>query len=313
MPSAFFTTDGGDIILRAGPETGSNHDFCVHKTILSLASPVFKDMLAFPQPLDQTSDEQHQLPVVVIPESPEVFDIILRFIYPGVEPPLKITKRSTLSALLFMADKYDIPSIYPMLRESLKARLSPYSDHCLWVYVMACRFGFSEVAKEAAKWSSKSSLSGLTNSEDIRHVSSTDLYRLVQFVLARERDGLMTIRATLEVVPREALFACLHQGEDVEVYYSCLQKEVEEAFILNPCVGVKDLSMVHDEVPDPPLGCNPLPSPACCYSRDEGIVNFDCPLRPMTIRRKLQDIANSFFQNNILLLDEFFGRDFGSG
>jgi hypothetical protein len=90
-------------------QSNSKHDFRVHKFILSLASPVFKDMFALPQPLDQTLDEQHGLPVVDVPEPPEALDIILRFIYPGVEPP-KITKPSALTATLLSADKYDISS-----------------------------------------------------------------------------------------------------------------------------------------------------------------------------------------------------------
>lgn len=114
MPSTFFTTDDGDVILRAGSKSDTQHDFHVHKFIISLASPVFKDMFTFPQPPGQSSDEQYQLPVVDIPETPEVLDIILRFIYPGIESP-KITKQSTLTASLLAADKYDIASIYTLL------------------------------------------------------------------------------------------------------------------------------------------------------------------------------------------------------
>lgn len=140
MSSAFFTTDDGDIVLRAGPEPDSKHDFRVHKLILSLASPVFEDMLAFPQPLDQTSDEQHGPPAVDIPEAPEVFDLILRLIYPGAKPP-KNVNQSTLSALLFTADKYNISSIHSALSESLR-RFLPPNSRSFWVYTMACRFGF---------------------------------------------------------------------------------------------------------------------------------------------------------------------------
>jgi hypothetical protein len=216
MVSTFFTTDDGDIILRAGSVPNSKHDFRVHKFILSLTSPVFKDMFALPQPLDQTLDEQHGLPVVDVPEPPEALDIILRSIYPGVEPP-KITLPSTLTALLFTADKYNISSVYPTLSGSLKAFLSSTSDS-LWVYIMACRFGFSEVAKEAAKVSSTWSLYNLRNREDIRHVSSADLYRIFQFVLKRERDGLYTIRAALDPPFLDESAECVHGGEDAQDY-----------------------------------------------------------------------------------------------
>ena len=59
------------------------------------------------------------VPVVDLPDSPEVLDVILRFIYPGVEPP-KFTNLTTLSALLSTADKYNIASMWPVLREALK-------------------------------------------------------------------------------------------------------------------------------------------------------------------------------------------------
>ena len=47
--STFFTTDDGEIVLRASSQPNSKYDFRVHKFILSLASPVFKDMFTFPQ------------------------------------------------------------------------------------------------------------------------------------------------------------------------------------------------------------------------------------------------------------------------
>ena len=103
-PTSFFTTDDGDIILRAGTEPDSKHDFRAHKLILSLASPVFKDMFAFPQPPSQISNEPHQLHVIDVLDPPEVLDLVLRFVYPGVEPP-KITDLSVLSTLLSATDK----------------------------------------------------------------------------------------------------------------------------------------------------------------------------------------------------------------
>ena len=48
MSPSLFTADDGDVLLCAGPKPESKHDFRVHKLILSLASPVFKDMFASP-------------------------------------------------------------------------------------------------------------------------------------------------------------------------------------------------------------------------------------------------------------------------
>ena len=258
------------------------------------------------------TNERHGLPVVDIPEAPEAIDAILRFIYPGVELP-KIEKPSTLSALLCTADKYDIRSIYPFLSESLKASLLPPNDSpSLWAYITACRFGFSDVAKAAAKRSCKDDLSYLNNLVDIQHVSSTDLYRLVQFVLTRERDGFIIIRNTLNPSLLED-YKCPHNGKEAQDYYCRLQRAVEEAFVGDPCVGAKDLSEVLDRIPDPPFGCDPPPESADWYSEASDYDPFECPLRPMTIRRGLWHIANDLDIVNDRLMGQFFGKDVGSG
>lgn len=116
----FFTTDDGDIILRAGAEPSSRHDFRVHKLVLSLASPVLKDMFASPQPHNQNQSEEREFPIVDILDPPEVLDTILRLVYPGGEPP-KITNSTALTTSLSAADKYNITSIYPVFRDTLKS------------------------------------------------------------------------------------------------------------------------------------------------------------------------------------------------
>ena len=170
MSPTFFSTDDGDIILRGKSDSNSLRDFRVHKFILSLASSVFRDMFTFSQPPDQTTNPQHQPPVIDLLESPEVLDNILRFICPGIEPP-QIIEPPILTATLLGVDKYNISSMYPSLRETLKTFLPIRS---VWVYIIANRFGFPEVAKEAARVSSLRSLSGLTNREDLQHISSVD-------------------------------------------------------------------------------------------------------------------------------------------
>jgi len=306
MPSALFTTSDGDIVLRASSQPDTKHDFRVHKFILSLASPVFEDMLAFPQPPDQTSDEHLQLPVVDVPEPPEVLDVILRLIYPGVEPPT-ITKPSTLSAVLFAADKYDISSIYSTLKESLKAISSRGCD-TLWVYIMASRFNFPDLARQAAKAMDTWALSRLVNREDIQHVSSADLHRLVRFVLERHRRGLALIRSIFDPFSLEDSAHCSHAGEDAQDYYFRLQKAVEEAYLVDPCVKAEGLLAVLDMVPDPPRGCKPHSKPADWYLQcDDDDEIFNCPLRPMTIRKTLGDVASDLDRINIRTLNQFFG------
>lgn len=138
-------------------------------------------MFTFSQPPDQNQGEQHQLPVVDIPDSPEVVDMILRLIYPGVEPP-KITELSVVSALLSATTKYNITSTTPFLRGALKT-LSP-GDR-FGAYIIACRFGFPEEAREAAMASTVQSLFQRDYDKDMQLISSADLLRIFKSARAK--------------------------------------------------------------------------------------------------------------------------------
>ena len=307
MSPTFFTADDGDIILRAGPEPGSKHDFHVHKLILSLASPVFKDMFAFPQPLDQTSNEGHQLPIVDVPESPEVVDTILRLIYPGVEPP-KIADMPTLTALLLVTDKYDIASVYPILKDTLKTFLR---EHPFRIYVVACRFGFLEEAKEAARVGNARNIIYGGLSEEARHISSTDLLRWVQLVQGRELKGREMIEQRLDWRRLGEDAECDH-GEDGRVFYLLLEKAVADAFAFDPSIGRSDLLAILDDVPDPLPGCKPPPESGAYYRGGGNYDAFDCPLRPMSIRTYLEGLADDLAELNRTMVDKAFRGETGS-
>jgi len=307
MSPTFFTVDDGDVVLRAGPEPDSKHNFRVHKFILSLASPVFKDMFAFPQPPYQSLSEQ-QLPIVDVLEPPEVIDTILRLIYPGVEPPT-ITDIPILTALLSAADKYNITSIYPILKNTLKTFLcgSPFR-----AYVVACRFGFSEEAKEAAKMGNTKSVTYGCSEEEVRHISSTDVFRWVKFVQEREKEGLFRIWESLDWWGLNRGAECKH-GEIGKDFFFRLEKEVEEAFILNPRVGANELFALLDKVPDPPLGCGPsqYPESGEHYSESSIFEAFNCPLRPMSIRSNLAGLVDELSKMSCEMLDKAFGKESG--
>ena len=307
MSFTFFTTSDGDVILRAGPESDSNHDFRVHKFILSLASSVFKDMFAFPQPPDQNRSEEHQLPIIDIPDPPAVLDTILRLIYPGVEPP-KIVDLPFLSALLSAADKYNIVAIYPVFRDALRTLPgNPFKK-----YVIACRFGFAEEAEDAAEAGNSWSVTSEKFDEEIRQISSTDLFRWFWFIQEREGQGRTMIEESLNRWEAESDSDCTHKGDGAEFYYR-LEKEVRYAFVCNPRLGSKDLFALLDKVPDPPLGCEPPPDVKSGESYHDCYAEvFRCPLRPMTIRHKLMGIAHGLDEINRYLLEKAFEKGIGS-
>jgi hypothetical protein len=339
MSSTLFTTDGGDVILRAGQEPGSKHDFCVHKFILSLASSVFKDMFTFPQPHNQNHNDQSELPVVNVPDPPEVLDVILRFIYPGVEPP-KFTDVRLVSTLLSAADKYHIASMSPSLRESLKSfvQAEPFR-----VYIIACQFGFLDEAMTAAKISTSSSYVGWEYEEEIRHISSTDLFRFVHFVRSREDAGRKRIQEHVEWWPTSLYRPCdsspyrdfggyggygfpddqddnngEHQDDssvehqaDAKGFYLRLAKAVEDAFVRHPYVEFKGLLTVLHCIQDPPPCCQRSMDPANFES--SVIDDYKCPLQPILIRNSLRQVARKLDDLNRTMLKRFFEKGVGSG
>ena len=300
-PTSFFTTDDGDIILRAGQESGSIHDFRVHKFILSLASPVFKDMFAFPQPPDQDPDEQPGVPTIDVPDPPQVLDAILRFIYPGVELPT-FTDLSIVSALLAAADKYNIATMYPVLRTALRAGLPHDSFR---VYAIACRFGFSEEAREAAMVSTTESILYGNFDEVVQHISSADLFRFVRFVQERETKGRSIIDHSFMWSTMCLKSSCGH-WEDAKDFYFHLEKEVGDAFASKPCLEVKDLFGVFDRILDPPPGCEPPPDTAEYYNLGDNQEPFSCPLLPMSIRNNLSEVVEELTMLNHKMLNEAF-------
>lgn len=308
MSLPFFTTDDGDIVLRTGPVLGPWHSFRVHKLILSLASPVFRDMFTFPQPPNQNQNEEHQLPIVDVPETPKVIDTILRLIYPGVEPP-KITDLSIVPALLSAADKYNLTSIGHILKGTLKGFLPGDSFE---VYVIACRFGFLEVAREATMVSTTRSILRRDYGEAIQHISNAGLFRFVRFVQAREFEGLSKIEEFLGWYNLHARCDCEHWVDSQDLYYR-LAKEVGEEFVQNPRVELGGLLRVLDKVPDPPPGCEPPPNTAEFYHDGGDEEAFNCPLLSMSIRDKLMDVATELNYLNHRLLNKAFEGGVGGG
>ena len=298
MSSLFFTTDDGDVILRAGHEPSPRVDFCVHKFILSLASPVFKDMFTFPQPPAENNKERPEIPIVDVPDSPQTLDMILRFIYPGAEFP-RPTDISTVSALLFAADKYNITSIRPVLWDAL----GPFTNaEPFRVYIIACRFGFLEEAKAAARMlTPKTIVLPKDHEKDARHISGVDLYRLLWFSKTREDMVRSKIEAFTSPTTGVSDVCPDHRTEHRD-FYTQLGRKLQEVFAKNPCAKFDDFNSALGTLPDPPLGCPP------------GLQYFGrgvrCPLRPSFIRHRLTLLAVELNDMSDTLVESAFEKEF---
>ena len=300
MSSTFFTTGDGDVILRAGQEPGPKHDFRVHKLILCLASSVFKDMFAFPQPSDQNPVAQSDIPIIDVPDSPQTLDTILRFIYPGVEPP-KFTDLSALSDLLAATDKYNIASMRPVLREALSSFIE--TQPCR-VYIIACQLGLLEEAKAAARMTTPDLIVLPAEHErDVRHVSGVDLYRLVWFCHTRETAVGERVQDLSGMEPDDYFNPCITgHWDECRDYYAKLKQALRAELKVNPHAGVSDLDAVLASLPDPPPGCPDEDSMAG--------IDINCPFRISFIRDRLGILARRLKGVNDRLLKEAFEKEF---
>ena len=170
-----FSLADGDIILRAlGPPT---HDFQVHKLVLSLASPVFKDMFSLPQPTSGTSSVAG-VEIVEVADPPHALDIVLRLIYPFT-PPSFDGNLDTLVECLIVADKYNIRAAKARLHQALGR--SNVADS-LRVYAIASRFGFASIVEPASRLIlSNFHLTGIPElPDDFKFVPATTYHKLVR-------------------------------------------------------------------------------------------------------------------------------------
>lgn len=97
--------------------------FHVRSSILSLASPIFNDMLSLPQPASVEKDEVSapavtSLPSISLSETGEVIDLLLRYSYP-VSTPRNGIDFDTLASVLSASEKYEME----FLKEEMEHRI----------------------------------------------------------------------------------------------------------------------------------------------------------------------------------------------
>jgi len=169
-----FNVPDGDIILRTqGPP--NHHDFRVHKLVLSLASPFFRDMFGIPQPRQDALNVE--IEVIDVTDPPRGLDLVLRLIYPF--PPPNVDSLDLLVEGLVITDKYNIEGARARLRESLRKFIK---ETPLRVYAIAARFGFDEEAEAAASLTTGvflPSLTDLPNDLNLKYVSAPVYHKLI--------------------------------------------------------------------------------------------------------------------------------------
>jgi len=243
-----FTTEDGDVVLRVGPDD----TFRVHKLILSLVSPVFKDLFQNARPDQPDGGQGGFIPVIPIDDSPESVDLLLRFIYPGVIPPT-ITDPAVLSALLTVADKYGVQVISPIAKGRLADEEVLKKDP-FGVYIVARRWGFADEAKGAARRLTLTGIMESPSSKDPQNLTGENFFRLLWFMQKR-RDGAQNTIRTLLVEfnqdPDSGPVACdTHSDHHAREFYNVLAEVIVKKFDTDPFLDAQKLVMALGSAPD---------------------------------------------------------------
>ena len=176
--STVFCADDADVVIRAA----GTRDFRVHKLVLSLASPIFKDMFTVPQLPTNTPDT---LPHVDVDESAETWEKILRTTYPMSNPA--IDDLGDLESLLLAAKKYEMQFVIDSYVKGLEDRGFIQQDP-LRLYAIACACGLEDQAKHVARSAELLMVTGHTDAGDLRGLTVGSYHNLVSFLAQRDSE-----------------------------------------------------------------------------------------------------------------------------
>jgi len=189
-----------DIILRAS----GGKQFHAHKLVLSLASPVFRDMFSVHQPPDSGPPKT---PIVDVDNPPDPLEMFLQIIYPVRTPSI-----SDAEAL---------------------ASLSQTSIH---MYAIFCAYGREKEAEAAARRVSFASLAHLNSSPLLRLMTVEYYQRLLGFIVARDQRTREIVIRHREKIANDNDY--VRYSDAHPMYSNIVVAAVQAGFEANPCVRV---------------------------------------------------------------------------
>ncbi|KAG8974449.1 hypothetical protein FRC05_007248 [Tulasnella sp. 425] len=181
----FDTESIGDCILRACDGT----EFKPSRAVLSLASPIFRDMFAMPPVADQGKTEI-KLPVIPVEEDAETLQALLQMLYPIDPPP--IASFSLAQKLVTACDKYFVSN--SKLRLHLRDALNDdnfMTEDPLACYSVLWKLGWEPEAIKASRYTHTLELTESSVAKRLVEQSG-DIEPLLQLWRMRDsRDGAL--------------------------------------------------------------------------------------------------------------------------
>jgi BTB/POZ domain len=166
----------GNVVLR----TSDNVDFYLHKVILSLASPVLKDMFGLPQPstlLQDGQEGQRETPVISISEDSRTLDNMMRFCYPCDEPALE--NLNDVQRVIQAMEKYDMTEAGKRVRRMLVKPVFLEKEP-LRVFIIAYCSKMEDEARLAARSILRFPIKG-QYAEELQDIPASVYYHLLDY------------------------------------------------------------------------------------------------------------------------------------
>ena len=186
-PSVSWCLDVPDanIIVRSSDQ----FDFRVHKSLLAMSSPFFKDLLSLPQPPDDELVDG--LPVIQLSEDAGLLNNLILFLYPT--SPVIPGSYEEVFALLAACQKYDMVSVQSYIRTEIQRGTfpSPFGGEAFRGYAMASSMGLIPEMESAARLTLNYPMTFESLGEELRSLKGRELCDLVRY-RKRCRDNILS-------------------------------------------------------------------------------------------------------------------------
>jgi hypothetical protein len=163
------------IILRSSDQA----NFRVHKSVLAMSSPFFKDLLSLPQPPDDGLFDG--LPVVPLSEDAGLLNSLISLLYP-ISPVIPGSYEEVF-ALLAACQKYDMESVQSNIRASIKLGTfpAPERSEAFSAYAMASSMGLVPEMETAARLTLGQPMTFESLGEGLRSFKGGALCELIRY------------------------------------------------------------------------------------------------------------------------------------
>jgi len=215
---------GASLIIRSSDLV----NFRVHKPVLAMASPFFKDLLSLPQPSDSESIDG--LPVVQLSEDAELLNSLISMLYP-VRPVIPKSYDKVLY-LLAACQKYDMIQVQSSIRAEVNRGSfpAPVGTEVFRAYAIASSKGLISEMESAAHLTLDHPMTFETLGEGLRLFDGCALRDLSRF-RKRCRDNLVTClesftRASTRLWPSRIWVGCPSTSDMLPRHLSHLRRRV---------------------------------------------------------------------------------------